>query len=362
MSAQTPLHSRHVAAGATMIEFGGYDMPLRYTAIRDEHLAVRGRAGLFDLSHMGEVGFRGSAATDAVQRLVANDVARLEPGAALYSVMCNEAAGIVDDDVVYRLSEGYLIVVNAARRHADVAWMRDHLPAAAEISDLSDATALLAVQGPAAISIVEPLTAEPIALLRPFHWAGGDVAGVHCRISRTGYTGEDGLELYCDAEDAERLWDALLEAGTPQGMLPVGLAARDTLRLEAGLRLYGQDMDDTVDPFSCGLAWTVKLAKGDFLGAERLRQLDPRHPPRRFVGLALAERDVPRHGMRVVSAGRGVGEVTSGGFSFSLGHGIATAYLDPDLDAEAELGIDIRGREAPARRVPLPFVRRPPRP
>jgi aminomethyltransferase len=346
-----------------MTVFGGYEMPLSYTSIRDEHVAVRERAGLFDLSHMGEVGFRGGAATDAVQLLVANDVARLKDRAALYGVMCNDEGGIVDDVVVYRLSEGYIIVVNAARRHHDVAWMREHLPPGVEMSDLSDGTALIAVQGPAALGIVESLTAAPIAALRPFRWVGGDVAGVHCRISRTGYTGEDGLELYCDAENAERLWDALVEAGAPRGMLLCGLGARDTLRLEAGLRLYGQDMDESVDPFSCGLAWTVKLGKGDFVGAGRLRSLDPAHPPRRFLGMALGPRDVPRHGMPVLAGGEPVGEVTSGGFSFSLGHGIATAYVPPDLDPEAvPLAVDIRGRSAPASPVALPFVRRHPHP
>jgi aminomethyltransferase len=344
-----------------MTVFGGYEMPLSYSSIHDEHVAVRERAGLFDLSHMGEVGFRGGAATDAVQTLVANDVSRLKDGAALYGVMCNEAGGIVDDVIVYRLSEGYIVVVNAARRHHDVAWMGAHLPPGVDMLDMSDATALLAVQGPSALGIVEPLTPAPIAGLRPFHWTGGDVAGVHCRISRTGYTGEDGLELYCDAENAERLWDALVEAGTPRGIALCGLGARDTLRLEAGLRLYGQDMDESVDPFSCGLGWTVKLGKGEFLGAPRLRTLDPAHPPRRFLGMALGARDVPRHGMRVMAGGEVVGEVTSGGFSFSLGHGIATAYVPPDLDPESvSLAVDIRGRAALARPVPLPFVRRQP--
>jgi aminomethyltransferase len=357
--ARTPLHDRHLAAGASMVEFAGYEMPLKYSSVRDEHLAVRGRAGLFDLSHMGEVALTGEAATEAVQLLVANDASRLSPGAAMYGVMCNDAGGIVDDVVVYRLSEGYLVVVNASRRLRDLEWMRAHLPAGVELGDESDATALIAVQGPRSAAILEPLTPEPVAGLRPFHFLGGDVAGVRCHISRTGYTGEDGFELYCDAEDAGRLWDALLEAGAPHGILPAGLGARDTLRLEAGLRLYGQDMDEAVDPFSCGLGWTVKLEKGDFLGATRLRELDPRHPPRRFVGLALAERDIPRHGMPVMAAARKVGEVTSGGFSFTLGHGIATAYVPPDLDPEQPLEVDIRGRAAPARRVPLPFVRRP---
>jgi aminomethyltransferase len=274
-------------------------------------------------------------------------------------VMCNEDGGIIDDLIVYRVGEGFLIIVNAARRAVDVAWMRSQLPGGAALHDESDQTALIAIQGPAALEITQPLTAEPLAGLRPFHSVTGTVAGIACRISRTGYTGEDGLELYCSAEEAPRLWDALLEAGSPRGLLPAGLGARDTLRLEAGLRLYGQDMDESVDPFSCGLAWTVKLGKGEFIGAQRLRQLDPRNPPRRFAGLALGPRDIPRHGMAVTADQRRAGEVTSGGFSFSLGHGIATAYLPPDLAPETPLGVDIRGRPVPARRVALPFLRRP---
>jgi aminomethyltransferase len=341
-----------------MTEFAGYEMPLRYTSIRDEHLAVRGRAGLFDLSHMGEVRITGEAAATAVQLLVANDVSRLGVGAALYGVMCRDSGGIVDDVVVYRVEDGFLLVVNAARRQVDVAWMGEHLPGGAQLRDESDETALLAVQGPSALATVQPLTERPLEGLKPFHSFPGAVAGIPCRISRTGYTGEDGVELYCPASLATRLWDALVEAGRPHGMALCGLGARDTLRLEAGLRLYGQDMDESVDPFSCGLGWTVKLAKGDFLGAARLRQLDPDHPPRRFAGLALGEREIPRHGMEVRRGDDRVGEVTSGGFSFSLGHGIATAYLDPGLDPDAPLWVDIRGRAAPARRVPLPFVRR----
>lgn len=341
-----------------MVEFAGFEMPLRYSSVREEHLAVRSRSGLFDLSHMGEVHVTGPGAEAAVQLLIANDVSRLAPGAALYAVMCNEAGGIVDDVVTYRVEDGFLMVVNASRRAADLEWMRAHLPPDARLTDESEGTALLAVQGPEALPVVQGLTRLRLEGLRPFHSAPAEVAGAACRVSRTGYTGEDGWELYCAAEEAPELWDALVEAGRPRGMLLCGLGARDTLRLEAGLRLYGQDMDESVDPFSCGLGWTVKLGKGDFLGAARLRRLDPADPPRRFVGLALAERDIPRHGMAVRSGADGVGEVTSGGFSFSLGHGIATAYIESGLDPAAPLSIDIRGRDAPARRVRLPFVRR----
>jgi aminomethyltransferase len=340
-----------------MVEFAGYEMPLRYTSIRDEHTAVRTRAGLFDLSHMGEVRITGEGALATVQRLIANDASALGPGHALYSVVCNDGAGIVDDVIVYRVEEGFLVVVNAARHDADLEWMRSHLLPNADLRDESEETALLAVQGPEALVTVQTLTGTDLAALPSFGSVTGTVAGVPCRLSRTGYTGEDGVELYCAAADAARLWDALMEAGTGRGMLPVGLGARDTLRLEAGLRLYGQDMDESVDPFSCGLAWTVKLAKGDFIGADRLRRLDPGNPPRRFIGLALGPRQIPRHGMEVRAGGERVGEVTSGGFSFTLGHGIATAYVVSDLP-DAPLSVDIRGEAAPARRVPLPFYRR----
>ncbi len=357
MAARTPLHARHLSAHAVMVEFAGYEMPLRYSSIRDEHVAVRTRAGIFDLSHMGEVRLRGEGAEATLQRLIANDVSRLAPGHALYTVICNDDGGIVDDWIVYRVEDGFLLVVNAARRQADLDWMRAHLLPATEVIDESDETALLAVQGPEAIAIVQTLTGSDLSTLRPFASTRGGVAGVECRISRTGYTGEDGLELYCGADPAAGLWDALLEAGAGRGLVPVGLGARDTLRLEAGLRLYGQDMDEGVDPFSCGLGWTVRLGKGDFIGALRLRRLDPDDPPRRFVGLALGPRQIPRHGMPVRSGGEAVGEVTSGGFSFTLGHGIATAYISPHL-AEAPLTVDLHGETVPAERVPLPFYRR----
>jgi len=355
----TPLHSRHIAAGATMVEFAGYDMPLQYTSMREEHMAVRRGCGLFDLSHMGEVRLTGESATATVQHLVANDVTRLVAGGALYTAMCNEDGGIVDDLIVYRVDGGFLVIVNGSRRHVDVAWMRSHLAPGTVLGDESDATALLAVQGPDSVATVQPLTGFRLETLRPFRSSLGSVAGIDCRISRTGYTGEDGLELYCAATDATSLWDALVDAGSGRGMLLAGLGARDTLRLEAGLRLYGQDMDEGVDPYSCGIGWTVARAKGDFIGSARLLEIDPESPPRRFIGLALGPRHIPRHGMAVMVDGATVGEVTSGGFSFSLGHGIAAAYVPPDLDAEAPLTVDIRGQEAPARRVPLPFYKRP---
>jgi glycine cleavage system T protein (aminomethyltransferase) len=364
MSRHTPLHDRHVALGARMVDFAGYDMPLQYTGIREEHVAVRERAGMFDVSHMGEVRFSGPGALDAVQRLVANDCSRLEPAQALYGVMCNEQGGIVDDVIVSRGLNGkhFIVVVNAATREKDVAWMRDHLAADAEMEDVSDATALIAVQGPAAVGIVQSLTDTDLSTLGSFHITGAQLAGISDSsvsvVSRTGYTGEDGVELYIDPARAGQLWDAVLEAGRPLGLLPCGLAARDTLRLEAGLRLYGQDMDETVDPLSCGLGWTVKLGKDDFVGAQTLRRLREEGPPRTLLGLALEGRAIARHGQAVFVDGRRVGEVTSGTFSFSLGHGIATALVEADAPDAPTVDVDIRGTSTPARVVPMPFYRR----
>lgn len=357
MAARTPLYDRHIAAGARMVEFGGFDMPLMYSSIRDEHIAVRTRAGLFDLSHMGEVRVTGVGAQGMAQRLLANDVSRLQPGAALYSVMCNETGGIVDDVVIYRDPGGYLIVINAACRAKDVDWMRDHLDGA-QLDDLSEALALLAVQGPRAVEIVQCVAGVDVTSIEPFHFVDTEVGGLHAAVSRTGYTGEDGFELYVDADGAGSVWDVLLATGGEFGLLPCGLGARDTLRLEAGLRLYGQDMDDRTDPYSCGLGWTVKLDKGDFIGAAALQTLDPKHPPHRFIGLRLEGRAIPRHGNTVIANGRDAGTVTSGTFSFTLGSGVATASVDPDLSPESPLAIDIRGTLAPAVRVPLPFYRR----
>jgi len=341
-----------------MTEFGGYDMPLQYSSIREEHLAVRSNAGLFDLSHMGEVRITGESALDTVQGLITNDAARLDVGAALYSVMCNESGGIVDDVVVYRDPGGYLVVVNASCREKDVAWMGEHLDGSA-LDDLSDQLALLAIQGPQALQILQPLTSTPLADIAHFHTVDGQVAGVHASISRTGYTGEDGLELYCDAANAPSLWDAVLEAGAGHGLAPCGLGARDTLRLEAGLRLYGQDMDDSTDPYSCGLGWTVKPDKGEFIGRDALARIDPKRPPRSFIGLRLPGRAIARHGQPVLADARVVGEVTSGTFSFTLGSGIATASIAGDVPKDAPMVVDVRGTAVAAERTPLPFYRRP---
>jgi aminomethyltransferase len=368
MGRRTPLYDRQVAAGARMVPFAGYDMPLQFAGIRDEHLAVRRRAGMFDVSHMGEVIVEGSDAASWVDGMVTNDIGSLEPNQARYTVMCNDAGGIIDDLIVTRAGDSrhHVIVVNAATREKDVAWMQDHLSGDVRLRDVSDELALIAVQGPAAVSIIEPIavldSGAPLHELGSFFSDGVSLAGITDaftqRISRTGYTGEDGFEILISAEAAGRLWDALVEAGAQRGLAPAGLGARDTLRLEAGLRLYGQDMDDGTDPYSAGLGWTVKLGKGDFVGARALRALHE-SPPRRFVGLRLGERSIARHGQRVLVDGREAGVVTSGTFGFTVGTAVATASVEPGFNKDGDVAVDIRGTEAAAEVVPLPFYKRP---
>jgi aminomethyltransferase len=349
-----------------MVEFGGWDMPLQYSNMRDEHLAVRTRAGLFDVSHMGRLSVGGEGALESLQRVVTNDVARLQPLQSLYTVMCNEQGGIIDDLIVIAGQEPgtYYVVVNASTREKDVAWIRGHLGAGVDFDDFTRDSALLALQGPRAQAILQPLSSADLSALKPFHLARHEIEGLSsqlCFVSRTGYTGEDGFELFVDADAAAQLWDLLLKAGAAEGILPCGLGARDTLRLEAGLRLYGQDMDETVDPYSCALGWTVKLGKGvDCIGADVLRRIRAEGPPRRFVGLRLDGRNIARHGMAVLHDGAPVGEVTSGTHSFTLGHGIATALVQPAVaESGTDVWIDIRGTEAGAVQVPLPFYKRP---
>ncbi|MDQ6855658.1 MAG: glycine cleavage system aminomethyltransferase GcvT [Candidatus Dormibacteraeota bacterium] len=367
MGRRTPLYDRHVAAGARMVDFAGYDMPLQYTGIRDEHVAVRERAGIFDVSHMGEVLVDGEGAAEWLQRLVTNDVSRLEDGEALYTVMCHEDGGIIDDLIIYRGdATHFLVIVNAATREKDVAWMHEHLDEGVSLRDVSDDLALIAVQGPRAVDILEPLTtllgAGSLRDMRAFATSAAQVTGVsdahNLRISRTGYSGEDGFEIVVDSAGAVELWDALIKAGEPHGLVPAGLGARDTLRLEAGLRLYGQDMDDDTDPYSCGLGWTVKLDKGEFIGRDALQNLRE-SPPHRFVGLRLGPRTIARHGQPVVQDGKEVGTVTSGTFGFTVGTAVATASVDPDFKRDGGVAVDIRGTQARAEVVPLPFYKRP---
>jgi len=356
---RTPLFEEHHRLGAQMTTFGGWAMPLQYSSIREEHQAVRQTAGLFDLSHMGEIAIDGPNAEALVQRLLTNDVKSLSPGRARYSLLCTERAGIIDDLLVYSLERGYLMVVNAARQDRDYEWMREHAIAAAHVRNVGPETALIGVQGPQAIALVQRLADRELQGLKYYTFVDGQVAGVPCRISRTGYTGEDGFELFCRPKDAPRLWRTLLDEGRSQELRPAGLGARDTLRLEAGMRLYGNDMDEDTNPLEAGLGWTVKFDK-DFIGREALLQARERGLSRMTIGLRMLDRSIPRHGYPVLHGGRRVGVVSSGNVSFTLGYSVAMAFVPPDLaQPGTRLAVEVRGMAAPAEVVELPFYKRP---
>lgn len=358
---RTPLAAAHRALGARLVEFAGWEMPVQYAGIRDEHLAVRTRAGLFDVSHMGEVELRGPQALAACQRATANDVGRLADGQAQYSLLVRPDGGLVDDIIVHRLSaDRVMICVNASNRDADLAYLREHARGA-EVVDVSDETALLALQGPRATAILAPLTGVALAALPRFCFATGTVAGRRALVAHTGYTGEDGWELYCAAADAEALWAALLEAGTPHGVAPAGLGARDTLRLEAALPLYGHELGPDTTPFEARLGWVVRLDKGEFVGREALRQARAAGPRRCLVGLETAPSGIPRADYPILdAAGTRVGTVTSGTKSPTLGKGIALGYVEPSASAlGTALAVEVRGRAVAAEVVRVPFYRRP---
>jgi aminomethyltransferase len=360
MPQRTPLYDRHRALGARLVDFAGWEMPVSYGGALEEHRAVRQRCGLFDVSHMGEVEVRGRGAAAWCDHLLVNDVARLADGGGQYSILCDDTGGVVDDVIVYRLEpERFLIVVNASTTPGDLEWMRAHRRPDAELVDQSAQTALLALQGPRAAAVLGAIASVDVAAMRPFTLREGTVASLPARISRTGYTGEDGFEVFVASERAPALWDALLEAMVPEEGFPCGLAARDTLRVEAALPLYGTDMDRTTTPLEAGLAWVVKLDKGDFIGRGALAAQREHGIPRRLVGLAMDDAGVPRHGQAVQVDGVAVGQVTSGTKSPTLGQFVAMAYLPAAL---AEIGtrvaVDVRGKAHRARVVPRPFYRR----
>jgi len=352
---RTPLYDRHIALGGRMVDFGGWELPQQYTSIRDEHLAVRKVAALFDISHMGRFRVVGEAAFDFLQGLVTNDLRRIEPGIAQYNLLCNEQGGIVDDLVVYWGDEGFFVVVNASNRERDLEWMRAHAPAGVQIDDRTFELALIALQGPRSEAL---MPASDLAGIPYFGFRRGEVAGIAGMISRTGYTGEDGFEIFVAAERVGEVWDAILERGRPEGVLPAGLGARDAARLEAALRLYGNDMDESVNPYEAGLGWTVKLEKGDFVGRTALAKARDDGPRRTLVGLKTDPGNIPRHGASVIAPGGKAGVVTSGTHSFFLGHPIALAMVEvPSFRVGDKVAVEVRGREAPAEVVKLPFYR-----
>lgn len=354
---EVPLHRRHVALGARMTPFAGYSMPVRYSSIKDEHHAVRSRAGLFDVSHMGRIEICGAQAIEAVDRLVTNDVGRLVDGKALYTVMCNKEGGIIDDLVIYRLSETrVLLCVNAANRdrvgdHIDTALTGD-----ATVDDQSDQSVQLALQGPESDAILARLTDIHLQDLKFFRCQKGEVAGVSMLVARTGYTGEDGFELYLPADAAETVFDAILEAGE---VSPCGLGCRDTLRLEAGLLLHGQDMDATTNPLEAGLSWLVKFEKDtDFIGRSALERIRKEGLQRRLRGLILDGRGVLRPGYSIEIDGTKVGELTSGSYAPTLEASIGLGYIDKRYADASRVDVVMRRRTVAAKIVDPPFYKR----
>jgi aminomethyltransferase len=354
---RTPLYAAHLRRGARMVDFAGFALPVQYTSILEEHAAVREAAGLFDVSHMGQLALSGPGALASADRLLTRRLSNAKPGQVRYALLCNEQGGVVDDVTAYRRDDDVMLCVNAANIRKVFAWVRDHFGEATSLRDESDETALLALQGPAAAAVLRSVADASLAALRRFTFARGEVAGRVALVSRTGYTGADGFELYCAAGDAEAIFEALLEKGAAHGCRPCGLGARDTLRLEAALPLYGHELDDTTSPLEAGLDRFVDKER-DFIGAAAIRARARAGHPRALAGFALEERGVARAGCAVAHEGREIGVVTSGGPSPTLQKSIGLAYVPPPL-AIAGTGLDvvIRSRAVRARIVETPFVR-----
>jgi len=365
---KTPLNARHRASGAKMVPFAGWDMPVEYSGIVAEHMAVREQAGLFDVSHMGEIEIAGKDALAAVQRISSNDASKLAVGQAQYSGLLTPQGTFVDDLLVYRLApDHFLLVVNAGNIPADYAWIAEHIKTAgtstdAVAVDASSRYALLALQGPAALGVLQELTAVDLASLKYYWFAHGEVASVRATISRTGYTGEDGFEVFVPPQSADRVWQAILEAGKSAGVIPCGLGARDTLRLEAAMRLHGNDIDQTRTAVEADLGWIVGWKKDDFIGAAALRAQKAQGPARKIVGFEMIDRGIARHGYDVFVNGEKAGPectVTSGTQTPYLKKAIGMAYLPAAHTAVGgEFDVDIRGRKVRARIVPMPFYKR----
>ncbi len=363
---RTPLHPWHVDHGARMTDFGGWSMPLMYSSIVEEHRATRTAAGLFDISHMGRFRFDGPGSAAFLDSLVTRNIAALPRGRVGYALVTNPRGGILDDVLVYHLADAtggayHLLVVNAGNREKLAAWIDGHLPPRATVTfhDASADWGMIAVQGPRALEIVQPLVDENLAALAYYEAAEARIAGGAGIVSRTGYTGEDGCELIVGAAAVERLWQAIVEQGSPLGLSPAGLGSRDTLRLEAGMPLYGHELTEEVDPLEAGLAWAVDLDKGHFIGREAIEKSKNDSPRRRRVGLMTTGKRVPRENCAILVDGRSIGRITSGTFSPTLERPIAMGYIEPRFGSFATIvDVDIRGRTEPAEIVKLPFYRR----
>jgi len=360
---KTPLNARHRSLGARMVEFGGWDMPVEYSGIVDEHLAVRTRAGLFDVSHMGEIEIAGADALKAVQHITSNDASRLALNQIQYSALTTPEGTFVDDVLVYKMRDDhFMLVVNASNIIKDFHWIASHIAGQGDAVAVNTSSryALLALQGPAARDVLQSMTGMNLAELKYYWFTTGEVANVLATISRTGYTGEDGFEVFVPPAAAERVWDAILNAGRSAGVVPAGLGARDTLRLEASMRLYGNDMDETTTIVEADLQWIVGWKKTEFLGSDVLRRQKADGAPRKLVGFEMLDRAIGRHGYDVFVNGAKAGVVTSGTQTPFLKKAIGMAYVPVDRSTPGtELEIDIRGRRARASVVPMPFYKRP---
>jgi len=359
---RTPIYESHVRLGGRLVPFAGWEMPIQYSGIVDEHQAVRTACGLFDVSHMGELEMRGQYAGAVVDYLITNDASKLEVGQALYTCACNPKGTILDDLIVYRAGdERYLVVVNASNRDKMSEVFRKAAENHCEFEDLSDRTALMALQGPRAFDVLDRAGADAAKLreLKSFHFRDAIVANVRTTTARTGYTGEEGVEIFCATEDAAALWDRLLDLGKDIGLKPIGLGARDTLRLEARLSLYGNDIDETTNPIEAGLAWTVKMDKGDFVGRAALEKVKAEPLPRRLVGFEVTGRGIARHGYPLRDAsGAEVGVCTSGSPGPTVGKNIGLGYLPSSMAAiGTKFFVDCRGKSVEAVVVKTPFYK-----
>jgi aminomethyltransferase len=359
---KTPLNARHRVLNARMVPYAGWDMPVEYSGITAEHMAVRTRAGVFDVSHMGEIEIAGKDALAAVQRISGNDASRLKVGQVQYSGLLTPDGTFVDDMLVMRMAPNhFMLVVNGANAAKDYAWIAEQITAAGEAAavDTSSRYALIAIQGPAARETLQPLTGVELDDLKYYWFAHGEVANARATIARTGYTGEDGFEIFVPPNMADRVWQSLLETGRPADVVPCGLGARDTLRLEAGMRLYGNDIDESTSVLEADLGWTVGWNKSGFIGEERLREQKEKGVTRKLVGFELSDRGIARHGYPVVTGDKRIGVVTSGTQTPFLKKAIGMAYVPVEFSAAGtDLTIDVRGRASAARVVSLPFYKR----
>jgi aminomethyltransferase len=359
---KTPLNARHRSLGARMVPFGGWDMPVEYSGIADEHMAVRTRAGLFDVSHMGEIEIAGADALAAVQHITSNDASKLAVHQIQYSALTTPQGTFVDDVLTYKLAdEHFMLVVNASNIMKDFNWIAEQIAGIGDAVAVNTSSryALMALQGPAALDVLQTLTGVDLGAIKYYWFTTGEVASVRCTISRTGYTGEDGFEVFVPPASAERVWDAIIQAGRSAGVVPAGLGARDTLRLEASMRLYGNDMDETTTVLEADLGWIVGWKKAEFLGFDVLRKQKADGPPRRLVGFEMLDRAIGRHGYDIYIDGLKSGIVTSGTQTPFLKKAIGMAYLPADrTEPGTEFEVDVRGRRMRARVVPMPFYKR----